>query len=329
MSVDALKERLWLLAMRCRWLLRIQWKKHSNGWVQNRKFNQTLNLEKLNQIADAIVAEEDLPADAGVDQVAELMLIGTSMGGARPKVVVEDEEGLWIAKFNRPDDLWNSARIEHAMLTLARSCGISASESRLITIAQRDVLLVKRFDREKTKGGYFRARMISGLTLLGAQDTHHDRDKWSYVLLAEELRRVSARPEQDAAELFRRMCFNALISNIDDHPRNHAILAKDRHWRLSPAYDLTPSVPVSLERRDLALNVGDAGRYANAENILSQCMRFLLKREQAEACIREMEKCIQATWYPAMRSVGVSEKHCQLLSGAFNYPGFRLPLKII
>jgi serine/threonine-protein kinase HipA len=99
------------------------------------------------------------------------------------------------------------------------------------------------------------------------------------VLLAEELRRASANPEHDAAELFRRMCFNALISNIDDHPRNHAIIAKNRDWKLSPAYDLTPATPVSIERRDLALSIGDAGRYANAENILSQSLCFLLKRE--------------------------------------------------
>ena len=290
-----------------------------------RKFNQTLDLAKLQQIAGAIVAEEDLPADATVEQVGELMLVGTSMGGARPKCVVEEGDGLWIAKFNRPDDQWNNARVEHAMLVLARSCGITTAESRVISVAERDVLLVKRFDREKTKGGYHRARMVSGLTLLRAEDTHHARDKWSYVLLVEELRRASAHPEHDAAELFRRMCVNALISNIDDHPRNHAIIAKDRDWKLSPAYDLTPATPVSIERRDLALSIGDAGRYANAENILSQSLRFLLKREAAEALVNEMEKCVKAKWYEVARSVGVSERHCELISGAFAYPGFRLP----
>ncbi len=288
-----------------------------------RKFNQTLDLEKLQRIADAIDAEEDLPTDATVDQVEELMLVGTSMGGARPKAVVEDGEGLWLAKFNRPDDKWNNARVEHAMLVLARACGITTAESRLTSIADRDVLLVKRFDREKTKGGYNRARMVSGLTLLRTEDSHQARDKWSYVLLAEELRRVSANPEQDALELFRRMCFNALVSNIDDHPRNHAILAKDRDWRLSPAYDITPATPVSLERRDLALAIGDHGRFANADNILSQCLRFLLKREEAEALVNDMEKCVRETWYQTARGVGVSEQHCGLISSAFAYPGFR------
>lgn len=114
-----------------------------------RLFNQTLDLEKLQSVADAIVKDEELPADAANDQIEDLMLIGTSMGGARPKAVVEDENGLWIAKFNRPDDKWNSARVEHAMLLLARECGLHVAESRIVTAGGRDVLLVKRFDREK------------------------------------------------------------------------------------------------------------------------------------------------------------------------------------
>jgi serine/threonine-protein kinase HipA len=292
-----------------------------------RRFNQTIDLEKLQQIADAIVAHEDLPVDAANSQIEELLLIGTSMGGARPKAVVEDQHGLWLAKFNRADDRWNSARVEHAMLLLARSCDLTTAESRLVAVGGRDVLLVKRFDRERIKEGYLRTRMLSGLTLLGAGDTHLDRDKWSYVLLAEEMRRVSAQPKLDAHELFGRMCFNALISNTDDHPRNHAIIAKNREWKLSPAYDLTPSTPVARERRDLALTLGDAGRHANAENILSQCLRFLLGRNEAEALVTDMAKRVQTTWYNVARGAGVSEAHCELISGAFVYPGFALPLQ--
>ena len=287
-----------------------------------RKFNQTLDLAKLQNIADAIIKDEELPADTANDQIEDLMLIGTSMGGARPKAIVEDENGLWIAKFNRPDDKWNNARVEHAMLILARSCGLSTAESRVIEVAGRDVLLVKRFDRKKVTDGYLRARMVSALTLLRGEDTYQTRDKWSYVLLAEELRRVSAKPQEDAAELFRRMCFNALISNIDDHPRNHAIIAKEKDWRLSPAYDLTPAVPISLERRDLAMECGDEGRYACASNLLSQSTRFLLKEEDAKNIINEMEKYIRSEWYSTARSAGVSERECEQISGAFAYPGF-------
>jgi serine/threonine-protein kinase HipA len=282
-----------------------------------------LDLAKLQIIADAVVRGEDAPAAARAVQIEDLLLIGTSMGGARPKAVVEDDSGLWIAKFNRADDAWNSARVEHAMLELARTCGIKTAESKVVRVAERDVLLVKRFDRERTDQGYLRARMVSALTLLRAQDTYDDRDKWSYIALAEELRRVCAEPRKDAPELFRRMCFNALISNSDDHPRNHAIIARDRDWGLSPAYDLTPTTPISLERRDLALLIGDLGRSARADNLLSRSVRFLVPQEEARTIVARMEEQVRATWRKVARSVGVSERDCDKISGAFVYPGFR------
>ena len=289
-----------------------------------RKFNQTILLAKLQAKADAIVNDEELPADPEVTQAGELLLEGTSMGGARPKAVVENDEGLWIAKFNRSDDRWNYARIEHAMLGLARACGLTTAESKIVSIGARDVLLIKRFDREKTEAGYQRARMVSALTLLKTDDSPQLRDKWSYVLLAEELRRVSAEAKKDATELFRRMCFNALISNTDDHPRNHAIIAKGRDWKLSPAYDLTPTPHVSIERRDLAMMCGDQGRLANATNLLSQAARFLLPEKDATSIVDTMKDRVKRTWYETARSAGVLEKDCERIAGAFVYPGFDL-----
>jgi len=168
--------------------------------------------------------------------------------------------------------------------------------------------------------------MVSALTLLRAEDTYQSRDKWSYVLLAEELRRVCAEPRQSTSELFRRMCFNALISNVDDHPRNHAVLARAADWSLSPAYDLTPAVPVSLERRDLAMECGDAGRYANAENLLSQCARFLLDGTQARAIIDAMETQVRGSWYAIARTTGVTARDCDKIAPALSYPGFRQSL---
>jgi serine/threonine-protein kinase HipA len=288
-----------------------------------RIFNQTLELVKVQAIADAIAADLELPADTANEQVESLLLVGTSMGGARPKAVVEDEGGLWIAKFNHPDDPWNSARVEHAMLLLARACGLAAAESRVLGVGGRDVLLVKRFDRQKTVQGYLRARMISALTLLRTQDTFASRDKWSYVQLAEELRRVCAEPVQNASELFRRMTFNALISNIDDHPRNHALIARGKDWMLSPAYDLTPATPASMERRDLAMECGDAGRFANARNLLSQSGRFLLERDAAQAMLDTMELQVQNQWHSIARGAGVSARDCEKIALAFTYPGFR------
>lgn len=292
-----------------------------------RKFNRTLDLARLQAAADAIVANQPLLPDADdAEQVRTLLQnLGTSMGGARPKAVVEDAGALWVAKFNCADDRWNSARVEHAMLALGRSCGLTTAESRVIRAADRDVLLVKRFDREKVAGGYRRARMVSGLTLLRADETMESRDKWSYVLLAEELRRVCAKPRENAAELFRRMTFNALMSNTDDHPRNHAVIAWTKDWSLSPAYDLTPTSPAGIERRHLAMACGDAGRLANADNLLTQSIRFLVEPEDAKAVVADMESRVRATWYEVAKREGVSERDCDLIAGAFAYPGFRMP----
>ncbi len=287
-----------------------------------RKFNKTLELEKLQKIADALVRDELPEGGEEAAQVQDLMLVGTSMGGARPKAVVEDDEGLWVAKFNRPDDRWNNTRVEHAMLELAKSCGISVATSRIETVGGKDALLVKRFDRDTIQAGYTRARMISGLTVLRTDDAPEARDRWSYVLLAEELRRVVAEPKKDAPELFRRMCFNALISNIDDHPRNHALIAKEKDWKLSPAFDLTPSPVIAQDRRDLAMTAGDMGRFANAKNILSQSARFLLEEDQAKAIVSDMTKCVRGTWYDVVRRCGVTEQDAKTIRRAFVYEGF-------
>src|SRR5215467_5215089 len=288
-----------------------------------KKFNKTLDLEKLQTLADALIKDE-IPDDPEAPQVQDLLLLGTSMGGARPKAVVQDDDALWVAKFNRSDDRWNNTRVEHAMLRLARECGIRTAESRIETIGGRDVLLVKRFDREKTGDGYTRSRMVSALTILRADEAATMRSRWSYLILVEELRRIVAEPKKDTAELFRRVCFNALISNIDDHPRNQAVIARDGDWKLSPAYDLSPSPVISQERRDLAMDCGDTGRYANAKNILSQHARFLLEGSEAEKIINDMSDQVASTWYNTVRACGVTEKDADTIRGAFVYPGFSL-----
>lgn len=286
-----------------------------------RRFNKTIELERLQQIAEKLVREQiEGPLYESI-QIQELLLIGTSMGGARPKAVVEDDIGLWLAKFGRPDDRWNNPRVEHAMLELARACGISSARSRVESVGGKDLLLVQRFDRERTTKGYIKARMISALTLLKAEESPLERQRWSYLLMAEELRRVVSDPKKDAAELFRRMCFNTLISNSDDHPRNHAFIAFDRDWKLSPAYDLTPSPSVS-QRRDLALACGDGGRLATAKNILSQCPRFLLDEQEAKAIVSSMKEQVRSTWYSTLRACGVSERDAEAVKSAFVYEGF-------
>jgi serine/threonine-protein kinase HipA len=228
-----------------------------------RRFNRTLDLERLQVAVDAIIKDAPDIAGSAAREVEALLMPGTSMGGARPKAVVEHEKDLWLAKFTRHDDRWNHPRVEHGMLKLAKACGLYVADSKIAVVAERDILLVRRFDRDRSKEGYRRHRMISALTLLQIDDSPTARTAWSYIILADEIRRASANPSADLRELFGRMCFNAVVSNLDDHPRNHALLAKERAWRLSPAYDLTPAPVIAKDRRDLAMTCGRFGRYAN------------------------------------------------------------------
>jgi serine/threonine-protein kinase HipA len=287
-----------------------------------RRFNRTLDLERLQAAADAIINDDPNLAGSASKQVEELILAGTSMGGARPKAVVEHGQDLWIAKFIRHDDRWNYPRVEHSLLKLAKACGLSVADSDTTMVGGRDVLLVRRFDRYGAGDGYRRHRMVSALTLLQSDDNPVAQRDWSYILLADEIRRVSTKPEADLRELFGRMCFNAAVSNLDDHPRNHAVLAKDQGWRLSPAFDLTPTPMIALERRDLAMACGSAGRYANRENLLSQHGRFLLSGEEATAILDHIIETVRSAWRPTMRRAGVSEADCEAIAGAFLYEGF-------
>ncbi|MBW2443646.1 MAG: type II toxin-antitoxin system HipA family toxin [Deltaproteobacteria bacterium] len=285
-------------------------------------FNRTLDLKRLQAAADAVINDEPDIAGSATGQVDDLLLPGTSMGGARPKAVVEHEHNLWLAKFTRQDDRWNHPRVEHGLLKLAQACDLSVADSKITRVAGRDVLLVRRFDRDSTLSGYRRHRMVSALTLLQIDDSPIARTDWSYILLADEIRRVSAAPAEDLRDLFGRMCFNAAVSNLDDHPRNHAVLAKEQDWRLSPAFDLTPTPVISMERRDLAMTCGQFGRYANRENLLSMHGRFLLSKSEAATLLDRMVETIRSQWRSTMRQAGASEADCESIAGAFLYEGF-------
>jgi serine/threonine-protein kinase HipA len=287
-----------------------------------RRFNRTLDLGVIQAAADAIINNDPNIGGSAAGQVEEFLLIGTSLGGARPKASVEHALGLWIAKFGRQDDRWNHPRVEFGMLKLAQACGLIVADSDITQVGGRDVLLVRRFDRDRENGRYRRHRMVSSLTLLQSDDSPTSRQDWSYILLADEIRRVSMKPETDLRELFARMCFNAAVSNLDDHPRNHAILAKGRNWRLSPAFDLTPTPMIAMERRDLAMSCGTAGRYANRRNLLSQHGRFLLSEEEATALLDHIVEIVENQWRPIMRGAGVSDLDCEAISTAFLYGGF-------
>lgn len=284
-------------------------------------FNRTIDLDRLQAVADAITRKDSDSSEQTGQQVDEFFNPGTSMGGARPKAVVQNGHDLWIAKFSETTDRWNVPRVEHAMLKLADRCGLNTADSRIETIAGRDVLLVRRFDRDQAEKGYRRHRMVSALTLLQAEDSPGERKNWSYLLLADEIRRVVSAPEQDLHELFVRICFNAAVSNLDDHPRNHAILAKDRNWRLSPAFDLTPSPVVAIDRRDLAMTCGHFGRYANKANVMSAHGRFFLSQDEAKAIFKRVVETVRKEWQPTLRRAGVNAEDSEAIKNAFLYDG--------
>ena len=275
-----------------------------------RQYNRTHQLAEL--IATTQAIEEGRAVAA---QILEQLDPGTSMGGARPKATIEDAQSLWLGKFPARDDRCNLQRVEFATLDLARRCGLNVTRARLETVGGSDVLMLQRFDRDFTDNGYLRFGFVSGLTVLDCGDSHQDRERWSYPLLADTLRRWSDKPYDDCAELFKRMVFNATVTNNDDHPRNHGLLRRYKGWRLSPAYDLVPAPLVSLERRDLALTVGTYGRTASIYNLMSQAGRFGLSAEEARGQIDRLVN-VARNWRDSFFACGVSAKDIDYIAQA-------------
>ena len=172
--------------------------------ASKRPYNRTHQLAELVAAAEAIEEGKRVP-----ERILEQLEPGTSMGGARPKATIEDGNRLWIGKFPEKADPCNLQRVEYATLELARRCGMSVSSARLEAVGGHDVLMVERFDREYAGGGYLRFGIVSGLTILDGDENYLDRERWSYPLLADQLRRWSEKPIDDRIELFRRIVFNA------------------------------------------------------------------------------------------------------------------------
>ena len=291
-----------------------------------RNFHKISDLENLAVLAETIILKHQSLEEHDFERIRNLTLFRTSICGARPKAVVEDTERIWLAKFNHIRDKWNYARVEHAMMELAKSCDIHCGRSCVATVAGRDVLLLERFDRERTDEGYLRFRTISGFTVCTGRvpENKEGRPCASYMMLAEELRKIVAEPVDDSKELYRRMVFNSLIANNNDGLGNHSFVAKDAGWKLSPVYDLGPRAKLfGLERRGLSMDCGIYGVQADKRNLLSECGRFCLCKEEAAAIIDAMEERVRNSWYRVARSTGVSEKDCATISAAFAYPGFR------
>ena len=169
----------------------------------------------FSRLTRIIGAAEKLQAGENIERdLLQLLRQGSSIGGARPKCTVEWEDSLWIAKFPAKGDTLNIPRLEYATMTLAGRCGIRIPEVRVVTIGEKDVFFVRRFDREKGKSGWLRHGFLSALSLM--QWDELDRLRWDYAAMADIMRRYMA--ATDIEELFRRMVFNILVRNTDDHP---------------------------------------------------------------------------------------------------------------
>ena len=247
-------------------------------------------------LADILEAAKQLQHGEPVrHDLLQLLEQGSSIGGARPKCTVELDNALWIAKFPACGDSVNFPRIEYATMLLAQTCGITIPEIRIITVGDKDVLLVKRFDRLKTAEGYQRFGFLSALSLMEWDE--RDRTQWSYPALADKMRATVLAQPADLKELFRRMVFNVLCRNTDDHPRNHGFLWGVKGFALSPAYDIVPT-PTRLgvgTDFSLSMSLGDRGREATLANAISVSTRFGLSQKEAQFTIEEIKVHV-ATW---------------------------------
>ncbi len=282
-------------------------------------YHQPVDLPAL--LTAAALLEENGPSTPATARAALLLLHGASMGGARPKGTVVDAGKIWLAKFPAKEDRFNHAAVEAGLLTLAAECGLRVPAHRTMQVGGKSVLLVERFDRAGSPNAPQRARYLSGLTLLGAVEFPDVR--WSYLLLAEELRRRSRTPDDDCRELYARAVFNALVSNGDDHPRNHAIIAWGRDdWRLSPLYDVVPTEPTHSHERRLALNIGRAGNRASRENLVSESATFGVDTEEAHAIIDRHQAILSARWRPVMQQHGAMPGDLATIKQAIVPAGF-------
>lgn len=233
----------------------------------------------------------DLAARADSDtadlaDLQRLIRVGSSLGGARPKAHVLDNNGrIAIAKFPSANhDTWNVMAWEKVALDLAERSGIDVPPSRLLNLAGRNVLVIDRFDRTSTAD---RIGYVSAMTMLEASDG----DQRSYLEIAEVIENSSARATAELHQLWRRIVLSVLISNTDDHLRNHGFLhERGDVWRLAPAFDLNPNPAPGPKY--LSTAIGDADDSASLSSALSVAEYFRLSEAQARATMREVAAAV-------------------------------------
>jgi serine/threonine-protein kinase HipA len=266
-------------------------------------------VQQLSEVVAKIEAQEPISA-------LEARIIaggGSPLGGAKPKALIDIDGEQWVIKFfnNEPVD---TPLIEHATMTLAQCAGITVAQSQVIQLMGSNALAVRRFDRD---GGQ-RIHSISAGTAIRAATASGAEPEMGYPELARILRRVGITQdglnERDARELFRRMVFNILVDNTDDHENNHALLVAqpfaNGRLRLAPAYDVLPTNSGQGYQEFIC---GDLGRDSTLANAMSQCEAFgLLPAEAASEVTAVIE--VVNTWQAHFEQVGVTERDIQSLA---------------
>ncbi len=242
----------------------------------------------------------------------QLIRPGSSLGGARPKATVVDPSGqLWIAKFPSKNDDNNTGAWEKVVHDLARLCELNVPESKLETFSKLgSTFIVKRFDREGEK----RIHFASAMTLLGKEDGASAADGSSYLDLVSFIKSYGSDPKSDLVELWKRIVFNMLVSNTDDHLRNHAFILTRNGWKLSPLYDVNP-VPYGDE---LSLNVNDDDNRISISLAIETAKQFGIQQKEAQLVAENMMEIVRDNWEKIAVKYGISRGKIEDMRPAFS-----------
>lgn len=278
-----------------------------------------IKIPPLIELPRLLFAAEHVLSDTDSDEDLRLLLApGSSLGGARPKASVRDRAGhLAIAKFPNKSDEVNTVAWEAVALTLAAKAGIAVPSWQLKTVADKPVLLLRRFDREQG----IRIPFVSAMSMLDARDN----EARSYLEFVDILRQHGAAPKEDMRALWRRIVFSVLISNTDDHLRNHGFLwAGPVGWRLSPAYDLNP-VPVDIKPRVLTTAIDLDDGTASLKLALDVAGYFELSAREAAQIAAEVGKAV-ATWRKVAAKLGLTAAEVDRMASAFEHEDLKAAL---
>ena len=248
-----------------------------------------VNLKIIDQLAIALETNHDFPAS-----LAPVLLHGTSVGGARPKCLITIDHVDYIAKFSLSSDPYPFLRAEFLAMQLAKFVGIHVADVMLKEIHGRDILLIKRFDRHTIHRKKFRKLMLSGLSLLGLDEL--EARYASYSELADVIRMHFNHPTQQLTELYKRLVFNVVVGNTDDHARNHSAFWDGKSLQLTPAYDISPQLRVGFEATQAMRIDGVDAQASTLKNVLSVCDRFLLSEIKAKKIINHQITVLNKRW---------------------------------